>query len=237
LWFDGKCFDKSNCVDREVVSELGGEETACGSYCVKQEDDGETEGRCDSHCKNIYHYKNSSSGICELIDECNKRKIDNNNSERPCGSGCVKLSITNDILSERCEENCINEEHYDVNEKGICIFKEECSSRKPNSNSLYVCGSSDCYENEESKCSDSCINSNHYHINNKGKCVEYERCEDRKVLVNNENGRACGSGKCYASELSNENDACVESCLNTKFKYNLFIFYFILFFFFLLLNI
>jgi hypothetical protein len=166
----------------------------------------------------MYHYKNTSTGECEIIENCEDRGI-LETMRRPCGVGCVKRVIAEGIFSEVCNDRCLNTQHFSADENtGVCTLKSDCKLREVNENSLYVCGSSDCYKNEESKeCDTDCNNYNHYYINNRGICIEREICSERKVL--NKKTRVCGKGNCYASELNNkDNDTCVESCINTKFN-------------------
>jgi hypothetical protein len=213
LWFNGKCFQKTTCTGRMPVDSPSVWNSACGANCVKQE---ETSGICNTRCKNVYHYENTSTGECKIISKCENRSI-LDTLKRPCGEGCVKRVIEEGIWSEVCSDECWNTEHFEADEdSGVCTLKNDCISRKVNEKSFYVCGSSDCYKNEESEeCDVSCNNYNHYYINGRGICKEREICSERKVL--NEKSRVCGSGNCYGSEINNkDNDTCVESCINTK---------------------
>jgi hypothetical protein len=201
--------------------------SACGANCVKQE---ETD-ICNTRCKNVYHYENTSTGECEIIKKCENRSI-LEGVTRPCGEGCVKRVIEEGISSEVCSDECWNTKHFEADkDSGVCTLKNDCKSREVNENTFYVCGSSDCYKNEESeKCDRSCNNYNHYYNNGRGICKEREICSERKVL--NSKSRVCGSGNCYGSEINNkDDDKCVESCINTKFNLFFILFYFFLFYF------
>jgi hypothetical protein len=225
LWFNGKCYLKNSCSNREIISSPTYPDTACGANCVKLEG----SESCNTSCTNLFHYYNNSEGVCELITDCNERGIVNGEG-RPCGTGCVKRVIAEGLSNEMCSNECSNKAHFKPNDQGICTLINDCKSRNVNTSSIYVCGSSTCYQQEGTTiCDNNCINNYHYEANNKGICIEIKTCTERKVLKvlnGDENKRVCGSGNCYANENNKENgNLCVESCENPRFMNIIFIYF------------
>jgi hypothetical protein len=146
VWFNDKCFSINECESRIAVdndNEIS--RRPCGYGCVK-----DVDGLCKISCWNGDHYTVNDNGEC-VLDNCENRKA-NNIFEKICGEGCLmKEGQEGNVCSNSCE----NSLHFEANDKGICV-ERGCETRKVDKNAERVCGSGECYGQEDSIENDSC---------------------------------------------------------------------------------
>jgi hypothetical protein len=121
-------------------------------------------------------------------------------------------------MNNHCASSCSNPEHYSLDQKGSCVLKEDCVSRKVIEGNDYPCGDL-CFKDINSvvgqSCVSSCSNNAHY-TNISGVCTDtlIEICSERKINSSNRGERkyVCGSEDCYQNINSKNGDSCVSSC-------------------------
>jgi hypothetical protein len=169
----------------------------CFEGCVK---DGQL---CSGECSNSYHYENVS-GVCTLISDCTKRKVDLSKTgfgEFLCGSESCYAGFES-VDGSNCVSSCGDYFHIDGEEckpdgcDEISIVSAEGCSH-----------ASACYYKEVSEVG-SCVSSCGDYFLIDGQECKPVGCSD---ITNPNAGRCSHVSGCYYNEVSNDR-SCVNDC-------------------------